>query len=132
MLKQKDSKHNKKFGNFGESIAKKHYEKQGYLTVSQNKTEKGSELDLVLKDKEGVEMVFVEVKSMIIDNKNKLTPEDNFTKQKQKFFKRGIELFLVKNKVEESVKIRIDLACVYLDNIKKTYSIKIYENIILE
>ena len=141
--------HNKNFGFDGEAIAKKHYEKQGWSFIAQNLTEKGSEIDLIFKrnitntnqndisqetkQNNQEEILFIEVKSMEIDNKDNLTPEDNFTKSKQRFLKRGVDLYLTKNKLYNTdIEIRIDLVCIYYHKKGNKYSIKIYENIILD
>ena len=130
--------HNKTLGYAAENVAKRYYENLGWYIVSQNQTERGSELDLVFRKDSGnkAQILFVEVKSVETNNRDKLTPEDNFTKSKQKYFKRGIELYLAKNKlISDNLDIRIDLACVYYHSHKpkqEQWTIKIYENIILE
>lgn len=150
----KDKMHNKNFGWNGESLAKKYYEQKGWSFIAQNLTEKGSEIDLIMQrtveedteknqvsheksnnrpDNMPVELLFVEVKSMEVNNKDNLTPEDNFTKSKQRFLRRGIELYLSKNKLHnKNINIRIDLACVYYHRSENKHTIKVYENIILE
>ena len=121
-----DNMHNKDLGYAAESIARKYYENKGWVLVVQNKAERGSELDLVMEkytEEESVsvsrEILFVEVKSAAVDINGRfgydnIRPEDNFTKSKQKYFKKNIELYLTKNKLNNitNLKIRIDLACV--------------------
>jgi putative endonuclease len=125
----KDTMHNKELGNKGESLAQKHYEKIGYVLLNQKVNSRNSELDLVFE--KGGEILFVEVKTVEIGGRVSMQPEDNFTWGKQRHFKRGIELYLVKS--EKKYKdIRIDLACVYYHVHKNTWTIKTYENIILE
>lgn len=132
-----DKMHNKNFGYNSETIVKKYYERLGWTLLEQNKTEKGSEIDLIMQ-KSGKslaykDILFIEVKAIEINNKEGLTPEDNFTKLKQRNFKRGIELYLTKNNLyKENIRIRIDLACLYYHKYKNEYTIKIYDNIILE
>ena len=144
-----DNMHNKDLGYAAESIARKYYENKGWVLVVQNKAERGSELDLVMEkytEEESVsvsrEILFVEVKSAAVDINGRfgydnIRPEDNFTKSKQKYFKRGIELYLTKNKLNNitNLKIRIDLACVYCHTSRsedKKWTIKTYENMILD
>lgn len=127
---QKDNLHNKELGKKGEDLVKNHYIKKGFENIYQNVYFKGSELDLVfLRDKE---IHFVEVKTIAISQETKILPEDNFTWIKQKHFKRGIEIFLVKNKQYSSYEIKITLACVYFRIREGKWSIKLYENLILE
>lgn len=165
-----DSMHNKNLGRQGENLARNYYEKQGWELITQNKTEKGSELDLVmgrgcdsLKNKIYLdserntyqndnpqdsisqetreqlpqymkkEILFIEVKTLEILDNPTLTAEDNFTKTKQRNFRRGIELYLVKNKINtDSISIRIDLACVYHHKNNDKWTIKVHNNIILD
>ena len=140
------SMHNKNLGYAAEEIVKKYYEKMGYILLSQNKTERGSELDLVMekhsvpeqKGDASREILFIEVKAcQIIEqgrvNSYEIRPEDNFTKSKQRYFKRGIELYLTKNKLySQNISICIDLACVYYHKNENKWSIKTYKNIILD
>ena len=121
--------HNKELGNKGELLARKHDTKIGYTLLNQKVHSRNSELDLVFK--KGAEILFVEVKTVEVGGIVNVQPEDNFTWGKQKHFKRGIELYLVKSE-KEYIDIRIDLACVYYHVHKNTWTIKIYENIILE
>ena len=126
---------NKDLGRQGETLALKVYQKMGYKLLSQNETYRNSELDLVLeKDAakiEDREILFVEVKTVIADSREGVQPEDNFGKQKQKAFRRGIELFLMKQKIKYE-NIRIDLACIYYHSDTEQWTYKLYENIILE
>ena len=134
----KNNLHNKELGDSGESVAKKYYINKGFNFLKANSRTRNSELDLVFEGKEGVDILFVEVKTLEYGkgrNVDSLTPEDNFGYKKQKMFKRGIEQYLFKtNKGYEN--IRIDLACLYRNLDKKgqvgEWSIKVYENIILE
>lgn len=150
------NKHNKNLGFNAETIAKKWYEKQGWLLEEQNSRTRNSELDLVMRrltpsiesnkifsknidvGGDAFEYLFVEVKSLEIGsglNRDNLKPEDNFTKGKQKMFRRAIEQYLVKGKLKPII-IRTDLACIYhnLDKLGGVgeWSIKVYENIILD
>jgi Holliday junction resolvase-like predicted endonuclease len=134
--------HNKNLGFNAETIARKWYEKRGWTLVNQNSRTRNSELDLVMhriiENTSNTEYLFVEVKSLEIGqgkNKDNLKPEDNFTKSKQKMFRRGIEQYLMKNALYPK-SIRTDLACVYhnIDNLGGAgeWSIKVYDNLILE
>lgn len=158
-LSKEQSMHNKNLGFSAEAVARKWYERKGWTLANQNSRTRNSELDLIFykkielltessKDgeeyrdglvrKRGIEYLFVEVKSLEIGqgaNKNNLRPEDNFTKGKQGMFRRGIEQYLMKNKLDPE-KLRVDLACVYHNEekggVEGEWKIKVYENIILE
>ena len=125
----RDSMHNKDLGNRGESIAEQYYIKKGYVLLHQKVNSRNSELDLVFEKDDYV--LFVEVKTIEIGGRESLQPEDNFTWGKQRHFKRGIELYLVKSD-KKYKNIQIDLACVYYHVHKKTWTIKVYANIILD
>jgi len=120
---------NKDLGKQGEALTLSIYQKKGYKLLSQNETYRNSELDLVLENDD--EILFVEVKTVLAENREGVRPEDNFGRQKQKAFRRGIELYLVKHRVKHQ-KIRIDLSCVYYHEKEEKWSYKLYENIILE
>ena len=134
--------HNKSLGFNEETVARKWYEKRGWTLAIQNSRTRNSELDLVMyknvENTNNTEYLFIEVKSLEIGkglNKDNLKPEDNFTKAKQKMFRRGIEQYLARNSLYPKV-IRTDLACVYhnLNNLgaEGEWSIKVYDNMILE
>lgn len=140
-MKHKDG-YRKEFGYKAEKIALQYYIKAGFTPLAQNVTTRNSELDLVLhkksreKDRKGIEqevseILFVEVKAVGVNNISEIKPEDNFTPAKQKHFKRGIELYLAKTK-DRVDRIRIDLACVYYHREGDRWSIKVYDNIILD
>lgn len=126
---------NKDLGRQGEALALSIYEKKGYTLLKKNEVYRNSELDLILEKEgdmpEAKEILFVEVKTVIAENREGVQPEDNFGKQKQRAFKRGIELFLVKQKIKYE-NIRIDLACIYYHKDSEKWTYKLYENIILE
>lgn len=134
-------RHNKNLGDKGEGLVLNFYKNNGWEIYVQNFTARGSELDLVFtksEEKEGngkVKWLFVEVKSAVmnVNSANQIRPEDNFTKNKIKHFKRGIEYFMLKNGINQftdNIEIQIDLACVYF--FEKETRLKIYKNIIFE
>jgi Holliday junction resolvase-like predicted endonuclease len=134
----RDEHHNKTFGNNAERIVAKQYEKRGWVHLQDNFRTRNSELDLIFMDNAGETLLFVEVKALEIGsglNYLNLTPEDNFTKSKQKMFRRGIEQYLALSK-NSNKNIRIDLACIIhdVDKLGKAgeWRLKLYENVILD
>ena len=119
----------KTLGNTGEAVAKKYYENKGFLILSSNFRTRNSEIDFVARKVQT--LVFVEVKSLEIGSTHNLLAEDNFTWQKRKHFKRAIEQYLLKEKPAFK-NLQIDLACVYYHTNGGQWTIKLYENIILE
>lgn len=116
-------------GNKGESVAQRHYEKLGCTLLSQNARTRNSELDLVFRL--GDTIIFVEVKTLEIGESSDLLAEDNFTRAKRFHFKRAVEQYLFKEKPSFK-NLQIDLACVYYHTEKDVWTIKLYENLILE
>ncbi len=116
-------------GNTGEQVARKYYENKGYLILLSNFRTKNAELDFVAKKDN--KLAFVEVKTLEIDEKVNLLAEDNFGWLKRKNMKRAIEQYLFKEKPSYK-EISIDLACVYYHTREAKWTIKLYENIILE
>ncbi len=134
----KDTLHNKSLGTHSELLVAKQYSKKGWLQVEKNHRTRNSELDLIFMDENGETLLFVEVKAIEIGqnlNYFNLSPEDNFTKGKQRMFRRGIEQYLALSK-NTNKNIRIDLACIVHDVDRGgeigEWRIKIYENIILD
>lgn len=119
----------KTLGNNGEKIALRHYENNGYKLISQNSRTRNSEIDLVFKKSDTI--LFVEVKTLEIGDRSNLLAEDNFTNSKKFHLKRGIEQYIFKEKPDFK-NIQIDLACVYYHTEKGVWTIKLYENLILE
>ena len=116
-------------GNNGENIAQKYYEKAGYFVISKNIRTRNSELDFVVKKNDTI--IFVEVKTLEIGNKLNFLADDNFTKRKRHHMKRAIEQYLMSEKPGFK-HLQIDLACVYYHTNKNIWTIKLYENLILE
>jgi putative endonuclease len=116
-------------GNKGENVAQQYYQGRGCTLLSQNSRTRNSELDLVFMRDETI--IFVEVKTLEIGDRSNLLGEDNFTRAKRFHMKRAIEQYIFKEKPNFK-NIQIDLACVYYHTEKDLWTIKLYENLILE
>lgn len=122
-------RYKKDFGDIGESIVLKNYLDNNYKLLNKNVFFRGAELDIVFEKDNTIH--FVEVKTVHMNSKKGISAEDNWTKNKQKHMRKGIEFYLYKYKLS-NYKIQIDLACVYLKENCVLNNIKIYKNIILE
>jgi len=100
---------NKETGNYGEYLATKYLEKQGYVVIERNFTCQRGEIDIIATDKK--ELVFIEVKTRKILTYGK--PGDAVDEIKKKHIYRTAEYYLlVKNMLD--VYTRIDVIEVYL------------------
>ena len=120
-------------GNFGENLAVKYLEKQGYKILSRNFRAKFGELDIVCQ--KGRLLVFVEVKTAVNDSRfatshlRLFSPEQHFTKQKIARLKHAIEIFLMKNKINPEISQRLDLVAIELDENCELKDLRHYENV---
>jgi putative endonuclease len=119
-------------GNFGENLAVKYLEKQGYKILSRNFRVRSGELDIVCR--KGRLLVFVEVKTLVVKHEawnveQRFGPEQHFTKQKITRLKRAIEIFLIKNKLSLETEQRLDLIALELDESGKLKDLRHYENV---
>ncbi len=114
-------------GNFGENLAVKYLEKQGYKILSRNFRVRSGELDVVCQ--KGRLLVFVEVKTVISNQLSGFSPEIHFTKQKITRLKRAIEIFLIKNKLSSETEQRLDLVAIELDEAGVCKDLRHYENV---
>lgn len=122
-----------KIGELGEKMAKMFLVKHGFNVVAQNYTKKWGEIDIIAcKNKT---LHFIEVKSvsrktnLLNVSRETIEPEDNMHPKKLERLYRTIETYLAEKQVSHETEWQLDLACVYLDHIKKTAKVKFIENI---
>ena len=118
------AKHNET-GRIGEDIAARYLERKGFQIVSKNFFKPYGEIDIVSREKSG-KYHFVEVKTVSHET---YRPEENMHPQKVRRLMRVVEVYLVSHGITDEW--QFDLACVYLDQIKRTAKVKYLENIIL-
>src|SRR3989344_2498952 len=85
---------NRSTGNFGEELACKFLQKQGYKILERNFRIRGGELDIVAKDKNG-DIVFVEVKARNTHEYG--DPAESISPWKIRFLIRAVQFYLLKN-----------------------------------
>ena len=125
---------NQEVGKIGEEVAQKYLEGLKYKTIENNYRQVWGELDLIMKSPENI-LVFVEVKTLMSDNRNEIKPEDNMTSAKIKKLKRAANFYALKNTnlVDENLGWRIDVVAIEIPsgeiNNPKKFLIRHYENI---
>lgn len=105
-------------GKTGENLATKYLENLGYTIIERNFVAKQGEIDIVARDNEKKELVFVEVKTRT--NALYGMPIDSVTQPKQKHLISTAKYYLY-NKHLENEFVRLDVIEVYLK--EKSYKI---------
>ncbi|RPI75842.1 MAG: YraN family protein [Ignavibacteriales bacterium] len=114
----------KQFGDEGEEIAVSHLVEKGYEIIDRNYRFGKGEIDIVAKDPENGDTVFIEVKSK--KNLEFGDPVYSVTKNKMKQLKRMAELYLYDKEIDE-IDCRFDVITVLLRGNQKPV-IEHYEN----
>lgn len=137
-MKLQDKKGDKnKTGAYGEAIAAKFYIKKGFSLLEQNYLKKWGEIDLVLKNNDGIR--FVEVKTVSYETKNNLEqaiqsklhrPEENVHFHKLNRLGRTIETWLLEHNWEGGW--QLDVAAVRIVPREKYATVKLIENVVIE
>jgi len=113
-------------GTIGEESAKKWLLSKGYTVVTQNFKTYHGEIDIILN--KDCTTYYVEVKTVTVSHGTigVYNPEDNFTYSKFIKMNKAIEYYLLSNPSIE--KHETLLLCVFIDTLKKTARIRVYEN----
>lgn len=98
-------------GRWGENLACKYLEENQYKVLERNFLCRQGEIDIVAKDMEKQEIVFVEVKTR--SNFKYGNPIDAVNKQKQKHIKRVAKYYIYKKHISH-VAVRIDVIEIYI------------------
>jgi len=96
----------KKIGMLGEKIASDYLVKKGYIVVEKNFSCKQGEIDIIAKDNDKKELVFLEVKTRT--NCKYGTPIDAVNEQKQVHIYNSANYYVYKNKIDNTP-IRFDV-----------------------
>jgi len=115
--------HNQAVGSMGEKMACDYLTKKGYLILDKNFRTKVGEIDIISKLKN--KLVFVEVKTKISDEKGK--PYEHVTKSKIAKFKRAVQAYILKFKID--CPIRLDVISIQLSEDLSIQNILHFENI---
>ena len=114
----------KQFGDEGEEIAADYLVEKGYEIIERNYRYGKGEIDIIAKDPDNGDMVFIEVKSK--KNLEFDDPVYSVTKNKMRQLKRMAELYLYDKEIDE-VDCRFDVITVLLRGKEKPI-IEHYEN----
>jgi putative endonuclease len=125
----------KERGNKGEGIAADFLKKSGYKVLARNYTNKVGEIDIIAQKNKAV--VFVEVKSQEIegamkDSEERLYPERNVDKRKQKTLIKTAEYYLLENDYPEDTIWQIDVIGVDLNMATRLANLRHLKNAISE
>jgi len=116
---------NMKIGKMGENIATKFLEKNNYQILCRNFRCRNGEVDIVAKDKEKNEIVFVEVKTRT--NIKYGIPAEAVNTIKQKHIVEVSNYFLYKHRLQY-YKARYDIIEIYINQISKKFKIRQVKN----
>lgn len=116
----------KQRGNIGEEIATKYLKEKKYIIMQRNFLIRTGEIDIIAKDIESNEVVFIEVKTRT--TKKYGNPIDAIDAKKMKHIYQTAMYYINKNHLEEQVGIRFDAVEVYL--LETNIKIKHIKNII--
>lgn len=113
----------KKTGNFGEEIAARNLEENGYVILNRNFRCRFGEIDIIARD--GDTVVFVEVKTR--RGRKYGEAEEAVDYRKQRKLRQLAEYYLMKHHLV-SQKCRFDVCSVYLDQDNHAAEIKILKS----
>lgn len=120
-----------KLGEIGENLTCAFLMKHGFSILERNFTITSGEIDIIAK-KKGI-VHFVEVKSASANFNHSVTrattidPVQNMHPVKMKKFLKTVQIYLLNKDISEG--FSIDLALVYIDEVKKQGKVELFENI---
>jgi putative endonuclease len=116
-------------GKKGEEIAANYLKNKGYKIITQNYRKKFGEIDIIVRAPDR-SMIFIEVKTVLLNERIGVEPEDNVTTQKLNIVKRTANFFAASHPelIDEDRGWRIDLIAIDLSQNGK-FAIRHYENI---
>jgi putative endonuclease len=116
-------------GKKGEEIAANYIKNKGYKVLAANYRQKFGEIDIIARAPDRT-LIFVEVKTALLNERVGLTPEDNVTTHKLNIVKRTANFFAAKypELIDEEQGWQIDLIAIDLSQ-NGEFSIRHYENI---
>lgn len=116
-------------GKKGEEIAANYLINKKYEMIEKNYRQKFGEIDIIVKAPDRT-LVFIEVKTVLLNEGLGLTPEDNITTHKLNIVKRMANFFAGKHPelIDEDKGWRVDLIAIDLSQSRK-FSVRHYENI---
>lgn len=120
---------NKSVGEIGENLACDFLIKKRYKVLFRNYRVRSDEIDIIARSFDSI-LVFIEVKTLSVENAANLIPEDHLTKDKLRKISRGCRLFagFHKELINNNRGWRIDLIAIILDKDGEAI-INHYENI---
>lgn len=115
------------FGDLGEKLAARYLHQKGYDIIESNYQNRLGrrlgEIDIVARDRNNQEIVFVEVKTRELTRYSDTLPEENITQAKLRKLAKIANFYLGQKKLEKE-NYRFDAVSVWLDLTQKTAKIK--------
>lgn len=98
----------------GEALARKYLEDKGFELIKENFRYDRAEIDLIMKDETGKQLIFVEVKTR--KNKSFGEPQEAVNGAKQLQLIKSAEGFLMNNLDYGDYEKRFDVIAIYIEN----------------
>lgn len=122
-------------GEKGEQVAARYLKKKGYRILQSNfQNSRGvrvGEIDIVAQEKRGQKQIlFVEVKTRMVNNSENIIPEQNINRQKLFKLSKIAQIYIKKNKLWD-FPYRFDAISVWLYSDQKSAKVKHLESIFL-
>lgn len=116
----------KERGNIGEEIATKYLISQNYIIMDRNFHARNGEIDIIAKEKDTKEIVFIEVKARSNNHYGK--PRDAVDQNKVKHIYQTAQYYIYLKKLEKEF-MRFDIIEIYFSYIKGKYIVNHIKNI---
>ena len=101
-------------GKWGENLACKYLEKNNYKIIERNFLCHQGEIDIIAKDRNQREIIFIEVKTR--SNLKYGNPAEAVNKEKQRHIKQAAKYYIYRNSLT-SLAIRVDVIEVYIQKL---------------
>lgn len=123
-----------RIGRIGENVARRFYEKQGFITLTENYTKKWGEIDLVVT--KGSMVHFIEVKSKVVEDlgmvNHSYRPEENVHFAKAKRLRRVIETYILEHEtLFDKCEWQFDIVSVFIKKDLSAARVKVLEDVVL-
>ena len=117
----------RKFGDFGEKIARVFLKDKGYLILETNYQKRVGEIDIIAKFNDVLHFIEVETRTNF-SNEKYGAPQEAVNCYKQKRLIKTALLYLLENEYSDDANWQIDVMAITIDKNKKTAKINYIKN----